>query len=604
MVDRPLSYAIVSKMVGNPPTMIGFVVAKCGSCGAEEQVQWRHHHNPNHISTHFKQKLNWDFDVYRPAKCRCPDCRQAKPEGDQRLLNFETFGARFRWTREQAHLKRDDIAQETGINPTVLEFLESGRQSIFNLDPSSTNKLIESLKNHGASVERDWLLGTSQQSSQLARNLKREMERGSFTEGALADRSHCSISAIKQILSGTIPFHYKLPDIAKVLRTTTEKLLGVPEPIFDVVKPKTAATPVWHRASRDIGEPPQAPPSRVLPSVPETPPVVISKPIEVPDDATPGQRLKAARLAKDLSQARLAKAIRAHTEQWTEMTLIWIISNVEHHNHEAVGRIILMGIIGQILDVSPEWLLGRTNEQQSGKISKPSEPESAPVPVPAPEVEVPEEVLPVEAALPVVTSLALEEADEIRRQLEMAESSMGELKVMIDDRLNDITALRDLFEETRETVDDLRTRFTANVALTAIPEAAPIPEANDEPSPPPLLVPVETAPPPPPPSNGHHFPPVVQAGDDGQWAGTIDRTAETKQNFFARALRRNVRNKYLTMDVIFTKLRDVIDELKPPTCNNENLYIHAMMRREVIARNGLLEKVGRGVWQYRENAHI
>src|ERR1051326_2941112 len=263
MAERPLSYAIVSKPVGNPPVLIGHAVVKCADCGIEEKVSWRQHHNPYHISNHFKNRLNWDFDLYREAKCRCPDCKRKKTfnRTDSELPALDTFGARFRWTREQAHLKRDDISDEAGINRDLLEFLEAGKQSVFNLDVSSINKLIDVLNHHGVNVDRDWLLGSSEQAATLARNVKREMERHSITEGALADRARVSLSAIKLILSGTIPMHYKLPDIALALHTTVDDLMGVPTKIdrlHETGRTPPAATPAPNTALPETGRTPPA----------------------------------------------------------------------------------------------------------------------------------------------------------------------------------------------------------------------------------------------------------------------------------------------------------------------------------------------------------
>lgn len=560
-MSRPLSYDIITKQIGQPATPIRFVHVKCATCDRFEDFIWKSHHNPHHVSTHFKQ-LGWEFDKYRRGKIRCPDCQKAKPEArtTEHLPELKTFGQRFRYYREQVQLKRDTVADEAKFDRRMLEWLESGDEHPFRIDQASINRLIEVLRAHNVPVNRGWLLDLSKQGEILSTNVYRAMQSLSFTEGTLAHNSGVPISQVKLILSGTIPTHYKLPDLAKALRTTPEELMGLP----------IKGTPVK------------------------------SEPVELvvlSPDLRAG-RLREARQAKNLQQLALAELIHGHDKTWTVQTIKWMVSQIERGNRVGSKEDAFLKMAAEILDVPADWLLGRTADEPTSLDNQSGIPEA--------------------------------EAEEILQRIARAENDLVGLNQLIDEAIQPI---RQMAEETKATIGGLKERLsrfvepkrvtvtlpvhsvTAPVATPALPVLAAVTGHNNSARPRPVAIANHQSSHRPNGSsngtgngtgngsgNGHQHNGRHQSHSASE-TGFIDRTIQTKQNVFARALKK-IKNKHLNAAVIKEKIAPVIEDLLPPACNNPDGYVRALIQREVAAKNGLLRKTGRGYWQFREGAHI
>lgn len=397
MTTRPLAYVIESRQVGGH--WCGFIIAKCSGCDKPTEIHWNANNNPHHISKHFK-RLGWDFDPYKLKGNRCPGCNKPVFLAHNSEPDLSTFGKRLHWTREQAHLSLDQLADETGINRQLLQHIEQGKNDKFNLEDAAAIRLSDTLVSHGAIVDANWLSGITEKPNILAINLRRHMALRSFTEGTLSTETHVPPSQIKMMLSGALDTHYKIADIAKALRCQPADLLGhVPEP------PPVVPAPVVKEPRRAIGNA-----------------LATTGLFKSFFGDKPGEALREARVAKGLSQGQLAGMIFGRPgANWTVGSIQAMISGLERKNSLTPSNTKLIGIALACLD-------------------EPEPVQNLPDPV---------KQKPNGHALPVVDQEA------IRTALRSAENDLVELRKMLDD----IEPLRQMVLETTQKIESIKAQL-------------------------------------------------------------------------------------------------------------------------------------------------
>ncbi len=333
---RPLSYIIESRMVAG--AWQGFVVAVCGGCDKKFEVKWKGRQNPYFIARHF-HRIGWSFDAYRQASNKCPSCNTmlALPGRNLETViskapDLNKFCDRLKWTREQIHLSRDDLATKAGINRRLLEHLEDNTISerYDELHVSAGRKLAAVLIQHGAPIEANWLIGITEETNVLSLNLRRICDKKSMIEGQLALKSGVPLSVIQAIFSGALSSTNRVAELAKALDVDVEVLTGGGRlPLALAQRSVNAPTPSHEAAILIV----KGSESKPFPP----PPWVKIEASSIPDTSIEEQRreagsgLRAARLARNLSQAQLVELINRydHGFSWSAATFKTIISQIE-----------------------------------------------------------------------------------------------------------------------------------------------------------------------------------------------------------------------------------------------------------------------------------
>lgn len=264
----------------------------------------------------------------------------------------------------------------------------------------------------------------------LAKNLRRLMDKYSFTEGTLAAESGVSLSAIKLMLSGSLETHYQLPDIAKTLRASVEELTPVKPP-------RVLSAVIFPSSFKETGRLQPATPAPPPPKPPETPiaarPVRQPRPLITPASGiakaffgdNPGVGLRDMRTAKGLSQGALAKQIATHDVPWKAGSIQSMLSMIERNQAGPMKfRDRLLAIAAAILE----------DTKPSKKIAKTK---------PAPKVQLPAVVAKPKASVPAVPN---------------------GLEVELRQAINDLAAIRELFNETVSKIENIQTKLLDKAA--------------------------------------------------------------------------------------------------------------------------------------------
>ncbi len=330
MPTRPLAYTIESRMVAG--SWKPCVVAKCTGCGKFTEIQWHGNNNPNFVAKTF-HRLGWNFDVYSQSGNKCPTCN--KPSDSVVSIkspDLNKFHERLRWTREQIHLSRDDLAAEAGINRRMLDHLEDGTTNTRyeELHVSAGRKLAAVLVNHGAAIDANWLIGINDATNILSLNLQRICARMSMTEGQLAAKSGVPISIIQSILNGALSATNRAGELAKALSVDLEVLTG-----GDLPKPQPAPAPISE---------PQPSPFNGLTAY---------------TGLLSAKDLRKTRTSKDLTQGDLATLIGKQDKvPWAFLTVRTMISQIETGAADGLARPIaatdrLLAMAAMALDLHP-----------------------------------------------------------------------------------------------------------------------------------------------------------------------------------------------------------------------------------------------------------
>jgi transcriptional regulator with XRE-family HTH domain len=393
MPTRPLAYVIESRQVGG--NWRGFIIAKCSGCDNNTEVQWNSHNNPNHVAKYFK-RLGWDFDPYRVKGNKCRSCNKPVLLTHSTEPDLSTFGKRLKWTREQIHLGRDQLADESRIPRLILQHIELGTTGEqYHLEDAAAVRLADVLVEHGAIVDANWLSGLTDRTNALAVNLRRQMHINHLTEGSLATESHVPPSQIKMMLSGALETHYQIDAIAKALHVKPEELTGKLDKPKPVVVPHGSNLPAIGLAKVFFGD-------------------------------TPGNKLRQIRKDRNLTQGHLAEMIYGQpgTEAWSNIGSIQAMISAAERGKSTQSTARLLSIAAACLDI-PEL---------------------------APTEHLPAKQIP--TALPVVVSEALQNT------LVNAESDLTELRLMQKKLLDEAEALGQMIGETAQKVEQIRQQLT------------------------------------------------------------------------------------------------------------------------------------------------